>query len=266
MEDQLPIIISGPYGRMGQALCRLVKGDPALELAGGLLSSKSNAPASREGSISVRTRASLSDLLGETSPSRAVLIDFTTPAATIMRLQEAAKLGLPVVIGTTGFSDEQKNEISDTARNIPIVLSANMSLGVNVLLSIVEDLARRIGEYDIEVIETHHRLKKDAPSGTALAFAEAAAVGRELNFKDAARHGRHGLTGERSQAEIGIHAIRGGDVVGDHTVLYAGTGERIEITHKASGREAFAVGALTAAKWVISKPAGLYSMQDVLAL
>lgn len=266
MKDQLPIIISGPYGRMGQALCRLVKADPALELAGGLLASESEEPKLREDIVSVRTSAALSDLTDNIGLSQAVLIDFTTPAATMVRLLEAAGLGVPVVVGTTGFSDEQKEEIKNTARQIPVVLSANMSLGVNVLLSIVEDLARRMGDYDIEVIETHHRLKKDAPSGTALAFAQAAAVGRNLNLNEAARHGRNGLTGERSQAEIGIHAVRAGDVVGDHTILYAGTGERIEITHKASSRDAFAAGALTAARWIASKPAGLYSMKDVLTL
>ncbi len=195
-----------------------------------------------------------------------VLIDFTEPGATMSRIREAALLHTPVVIGTTGFSPEQRSEISDISKHVPILLSANMSLGINLLLDMVQNLAARLPDYDIEITETHHRLKKDAPSGTALALARAAAAGREANLEDVAVHGRTGLMGERPPSEIGLHAIRGGDVVGDHTVLFAGQGERIELTHKASSRDTFAAGALFAAQFLATQPPGLYTMRQALAI
>jgi 4-hydroxy-tetrahydrodipicolinate reductase len=261
----IKIVISGPYGRMGQALCRLVNGAVDLDLAGGLVSD-SGAAARGDGAIKPACVVSrLAELTGD-SGGEYVLIDFTEAAATVERLREAADLGVPAVIGTTGFSAEQQSEIAELARRIPVLLAANMSVGVNVLLGIVEDLAARLQGYDIEVVEMHHRLKKDAPSGTALAFAKSAAAGRNVDLGDVARHGREGMTGERTSAEIGIHSIRGGDVVGDHTVMFAGIGERIEITHKASSRDAFASGALTAARFIAGCKPGLYSMKDALGL
>lgn len=258
------IIISGPYGRMGQALCRLVNSVEDLELAGGLVAQDSTSNPESAAVKPPRTSTQLADLTAGAAPTDFVLIDFTQPTATIARLHEAAELGIPAVVGTTGFVAEQQKEIDQLAKRIPILAAANMSVGVNVLLDIVKDLAARLSDYDIEVIETHHRLKKDAPSGTALAFANAAAASREVSLNDVARHGREGLVGERTPGEIGIHAIRGGDVVGDHTILFAGTGERIEITHKASSRDAFASGALTAARFIAKQSPGLYTMNDAL--
>lgn len=243
---------------MGQALCRLANTHSSTKLAGGLISA--NSTSGRKSEFPTHTR--VSDFT--TQARSAVLIDFTEPGATMARLSEAAELDIPVVIGTTGFSSGQLEEIRVISQQIPVLLSANMSLGINLLLDVVENLASRLAGYDIEVIETHHRLKKDAPSGTALALAKAAAAGRRVKLDDAARHGRHGMTGERTASEIGMHAIRGGDVVGDHTVLFAGIGERIEVTHKASSRDTFAAGALFAAEFLANQPPALYSMKDAL--
>ncbi len=254
------VIISGPFGRMGQALCRLINDHPYLRLAGGLVSADSTAGRR----TSIRTHTRISDFTTETGS--AVLIDFTEPGATIARLNEAAEIGIPVVVGTTGFSADPHAQIKALSTRTPILLSANMSLGINVLLDVVETLSARLQGYDIEVIETHHRLKKDAPSGTAIALANAAAAGRHLDLETQARHGRHGIVGERTPSEIGIHAIRGGDVVGDHTVLFAGPGERVELTHKASSRDTFAAGALFAAGFLATQPPGLYTMKNALGL
>jgi len=253
------VVISGPYGRMGQTLCRLVKEHKDLKLAGGLLP-QGVAPEEH----GVPAFYDLKDVPQETGT--AVLIDFTEPTATLSRLKEAAELGMGVVIGTTGFTSDQLDTIREYSQKIPVLLSANMSLGVNLLLDVVEKLAARLDGYDIEIVETHHRLKKDAPSGTALALANAAAAGRQVNLKDVENHGRSGIVGERTPSEIGIHAVRGGDVVGDHTVLFAGIGERVEVSHKASSRDTFAAGALFAAQFLAQQPSGLYTMKDALKI
>jgi 4-hydroxy-tetrahydrodipicolinate reductase len=171
------------------------------------------------------------------------------------------------VIGTTGHSEAVRAQINAAARNIPLVMAPNMSLGVNLLLKLVELAAAKLdADYDIEVFEAHHRNKKDAPSGTALALGASAAAGRGVKLAEAAEHSRHGNTGARERGKIGFSVFRGGDVVGDHTVTFAGIGERIELTHRASDRLAFARGAVKAAQWLAGRPAGLYSMQDVLGL
>lgn len=253
------VIISGPFGRMGRALCRLAEESETITLAGGLVAAGKGMSGG-----DLRTFERLPEVPRESRPC--VLIDFTQPDATMERLREAAAEKIPVVIGTTGFSAEQLEEIRRVSAEIPVLVSANMSLGINLLLGVVEDLAARLAGYDIEVIETHHRLKKDAPSGTALALANAAAAGRGVDLDEVAKHGRSGFTGERTGAEIGIHAVRGGDVVGDHTVLFAGMGERVEVSHKASSRDTFAAGALFAAEFLGSQGAGLYSMKDALGV
>lgn len=192
-----------------------------------------------------------------------VLIDFSSASATEAICATATESKMPMVIGTTGHSAEQRSFVELAAREIPIVLAANFSVGVNALFSLAERAAKILGDsFDVEIIEMHHRMKKDAPSGTAKAMAEVLQRGRKLNK---IRHGREGMVGERDPAEIGIHSVRGGDVVGDHTVIFAGDGERLELTHRASGRETFARGALRAARWVMGRPAGLYSMRDVMA-
>jgi 4-hydroxy-tetrahydrodipicolinate reductase len=196
-----------------------------------------------------------------------VLIEFTAPEPSLAHLREAADRGIAVVLGTTGFSAAQQQEVAALAARVACMQAPNMSLGVTVLTGIVEETARRLGAaFDIEVSETHHRRKKDAPSGTALALARAAATGRGARLEDWAVFGREGLVGERPSEEIGVLALRGGDVVGDHTVHFFGTGERIEITHRAQSRDAFASGALHAAAWVSGRRPGLYSMRDVLGL
>lgn len=245
---------------MGQALCRLARDHESINLAGGLISSGKTDMAQ----VDFPVHSSLTDFSPQADST--VVIDFTEPNAAVERLREAAHVQVPVIVGTTGFSSEQKDEITTLSKHIPVLLSANMSVGINILLDVVESLAARLAAYDIEVIETHHRLKKDAPSGTAIALASAAASGRNVNLDEVARHGRHGFTGERTAMEIGMHAIRGGDVVGDHTVLFAGLGERVEVTHKASSRDTFANGALFAAEFLVNQPPGLYTMKDALKL
>jgi len=196
-----------------------------------------------------------------------VLIDFTSPQATLLHLDVCRRHGKSIVIGTTGFSDEQKQQISDAASDIGVVFAPNMSVGVNLCLKLLDMAARVLGdEVDIEVIEAHHRHKVDAPSGTALRMGEvvASALGRDL--KDCAVYGREGITGARDRKTIGFETIRAGDIVGEHTVMFAAEGERVEITHKASSRMTFASGAVRAAGWVVSQANGLYDMQDVLGL
>lgn len=178
-----------------------------------------------------------------------------------------SKASKALVIGTTGHSDEERNKIREHAKQIPIVWASNFSTGVNTLFWLTRKAAEILGpSYDLEVIETHHRLKRDAPSGTAKTLAEVLAEVRKVQLKEAARYGREGITGERTSSEIGIHSIRAGDVVGDHTVLFATPGERLELTHKASTRETFANGALRAAVWLAGKKPGIYDMEDVLGL
>ncbi len=196
-----------------------------------------------------------------------VLIDFTSIDATMRHLEMCREAGRAIVIGTTGLSDAQKETLQMAARDIPVVFAPNMSIGINVLLQVLGQVASMLGDdYDVEIIEAHHRHKVDAPSGTALRLGEAVADSLDRDLQQVAIYGREGITGERSAQTIGFSTIRGGDVVGDHTVLFAGIGERVEITHKASSRMTFAKGAVRAAQWVADKPAGLYDMSHVLGL
>jgi len=196
-----------------------------------------------------------------------VLIDFTRPEGTLLHLEACRKLGVNMVIGTTGFNAQQKAQLGVAAQQIGIVFAPNMSVGVNLVFKLLETASRVLANgYDIEIVEAHHRHKVDAPSGTALGMGEVIArtLGRDL--EKCAVYGREGVTGERDPSTIGFATVRGGDIVGDHTALFAGTGERIEITHKASSRATFALGALRAARFLKANPAGLYDMQDVLGL
>ena len=196
-----------------------------------------------------------------------VVIDFSHPNASSELSRACRETKKPAVIGTTGHSKEERAAIETLAVSVPIVLSPNFSVGVNTLFWLTRKAAEMLGEeFDLEITEMHHRLKKDAPSGTAKRLAEILCEARKLDYAKDVRHGREGLVGERMAKEIGLHSIRGGDVVGDHTVTFAGAGERLELTHKAASRETFALGALRAARWIVGKPPGLYTMQDVLGL
>jgi len=266
--DMTKVAITGAAGRMGKTLLEAVNQTDgvdvsvALERPGSTIVGVDAGELSGIGKLNVTV---VDDIA--TADAFDVLIDFTRPEVTLANLAVCRQRGSAIVIGTTGFSDGQKAELAAAAKDIPIVFAPNMSVGVNLCLKLLETAAKVLGDtVDIEVIEAHHRHKVDAPSGTALRMGEvvADALGRDL--KDCAVYGREGVTGERDRKTIGFETIRAGDIVGDHTVLFAGDGERVEITHKASSRMTFASGAVRAAQWLEGRKAGLYDMQDVLGL
>jgi 4-hydroxy-tetrahydrodipicolinate reductase len=265
----IEIIIAGAGGRMGKRLVRAVEASDeavlgaAFERPGHSLVGEDAGVAAGVGALGVPISESLDSVAGKGR----VLIDFTAPEASVEHLRVAAENGLAAVVGTTGLSTEMLAEIRDICRKISCVLSPNMSVGMNMMFNVVGDLAASLGAgYDMEIVETHHRMKKDSPSGTALRLAEvlARATGRSLD--DSAVYARKGLVGARTDKEIGIQCLRGGDVTGEHTVLFLGNGERLEVTHRAHSRDNFAHGALRAALWVADRPAGLFDMQDVIGL
>ena len=262
----LNVCIAGSGGRMGRTLIELVQQADDLKLSAALEISGSPALGRDAGeAMGIATGVAISDNLSVALKANAVLIDFTRPEGTLEYLKVCRANKTKMVIGTTGFSVEQKQLISEASRDTAIVFAPNMSVGVNVCLKLLDMAARVLAEgYDIEIVEAHHRHKVDAPSGTALRMGEvvAQALGRDL--KECAVYGREGVTGERKPSTIGFATMRGGDIVGDHTVLFAGIGERIEISHKASSRATFAQGALRAARFLAGKSTGLYDMQDVL--
>lgn len=263
------IIVTGATGRMGSRITALSKDYRDLKLAGATERKGHDAVGKDIGLIAGigETGIILTDGLENIIASCDVVIDFTRTDSSVEHLKLASSKGKAMVIGTTGFSKDQIMEIGSLAKNVPVILAPNMSVGVNLLLKVLQDVARVLGdEYDIEIVEAHHRLKKDAPSGTALKMAQVIADAVNRNLDEVAVYARKGLTGERTKKEIGIQTVRAGDIVGEHTVLFGGLGERIEITHKASSRDTFARGALKAALWVHDRPAGLYDMQDVLGL
>ena len=262
------VAIAGASGRMGHMLIEAVREAPDCRLAGALDVAGGAAIGIDAGAFLGFTSGVpiVSDLRAGLADAQ-VLIDFTRPEGTLAHLAVCRELGVQMVIGTTGFSDAQKAEIAEAARDIAIMMAPNMSVGVNVTLKLLEMAAKALATgYDIEIIEAHHRHKVDAPSGTALKMGEviAGALGRDL--KDCAVYAREGITGERDPSTIGFSAIRGGDIVGDHTVLFAGTGERIEITHKAGSRATYAEGSLRAVRFLAGKRKGLFDMFDVLEL
>jgi len=268
MSGAFRVAVAGASGRMGHMLIEAITNADDCVLAGAL--DVAGSPALGQDATSFLGRTSgvhISADLHSGLANAQVLIDFTRPEGTMAHLAACRELGVKVVIGTTGFSDAQKAEIAAHAQHMAIVMSPNMSVGVNVVMRLLDTAARALHQgYDIEVIEAHHRHKVDAPSGTALAMGEvvAAALGRDL--KECAVYGREGITGERDPSTIGFAAIRGGDIVGDHTVLFAGTGERIEITHKASSRAGYAQGSLRAVRFLANRATGLFNMNDVLGL
>ena len=262
------IAIAGASGRMGQMLIEAVRASDDCVLTGALdVPSSPALGADATGFLGPQSGVAITADLSAGLANADTLIDFTRPEGTLAHLRVCRALGVNVVIGTTGFSDAQKAEIAAAAKDIAIVMAPNMSVGVNVTLKLLEMAAKALSTgYDIEIIEAHHRHKVDAPSGTALKMGEviANALGRDL--KDCAVYAREGVTGERDPSSIGFATIRGGDIVGDHTVLFAGTGERIEITHKSSSRATYAQGSLRAARFLSLQKTGLYDMFDVLHL
>ncbi|MDP3295477.1 MAG: 4-hydroxy-tetrahydrodipicolinate reductase [Nevskia sp.] len=269
MTQPLSVAILGASGRMGRALVDATLRNDRLTLSGAVERS-GNPSIGIDAGVMVGQSASgvpVSDQLSEVIRAAAVVVDFTAPGATLAALEACTAAGTPIVIGTTGFTPEQKLLIAQAAQSIPLCIAANYAIGVNVALKLVELAARTLGsDYDVEIVEAHHRHKVDAPSGTALAFGEAAAAGLDRDLLSNAVYGREGQTGARKRETIGFATVRGGDVVGDHTVLFLGDGERLEIAHRATNRANFANGALRAAAWLVGKPAGLYSMRDVLSL
>ncbi|PQA78517.1 4-hydroxy-tetrahydrodipicolinate reductase [Rhodoferax sp. TS-BS-61-7] len=262
------IAIAGASGRMGQMLIEAVRAADDCRLGGALDMAGSPALGQDAGAFSGQAAGVLitSDLR-QGLKGCDVLIDFTRPEGTLEHLRVCRELGVSAVIGTTGFSDAQKVEIAEASQHIAIMMAPNMSVGVNVTLKLLEMAAKALSTgYDIEIVEAHHRHKVDAPSGTALKMGEviADALGRDL--KECAVYERYGVTGERDPSSIGFATIRGGDIVGDHTVLFAGTGERIEISHKSSSRVTYAQGSLRAARFLAGRKAGLFDMFDVLNL
>ena len=262
------ITVAGASGRMGQMLIEAIRAADDCELAGALDVATSPAiGADAMAFLGQSSGVAITADLGAGLKNAHTLIDFTRPEGTLAHLRVCRELGVNAVIGTTGFSDAQKAEIAAAARDIAIVMAPNMSVGVNVTLKLLEMAAKALATgYDIEIIEAHHRHKVDAPSGTALKMGEviADALGRDL--KDCAVYAREGVTGERDPSSIGFATIRGGDIVGDHTVLFAGIGERIEITHKSSSRATYAQGSLRAARFLADQKTGLFDMFDVLKL
>ncbi len=265
----MKIGIAGCAGRMGRALMREVLLAPGLALAPGLEHKASPHVGDDLGTLLHEETQSVvvTDDVAHFVHEADVVIDFTTPAATLALAKAAAEAGTPQVIGTTGLSGEDMRQLERHAQQNALLWSANMSVGVNVLLALSEQVAATMDpSYDIEIVEMHHRHKVDAPSGTALALGRAAATGRKEALADVACYAREGQLGPRTEGEIGFATLRGGDVIGDHTVMFAGEGERLELTHKASNRKVFASGAVRAARWLAGQEPGLYHMRDMLGL
>jgi 4-hydroxy-tetrahydrodipicolinate reductase len=261
--DTLRVAVSGATGRMGRTLARLIAGDAGLELVGGV--DRGGARDADSGYPRIHTPDDARPLLERAD----VLIDFSAPdfLAALLDAHADALRGRAVVVGTTGLGPEETARLDHLAGNSPVLTAANFSVGVNLLLSLAEQAARVLGEeYDVEVVEAHHRRKEDAPSGTALALGEAVAAGRGVELDRVRRDGRSGRPGARPGGEIGFHAVRGGDVVGEHVVLFLGELERVELAHRASDRALFAAGALRAARWLAGREPGRYTMRDALGL
>ena len=263
-----PVAVCGASGRMGQMLIEAIRASDDCALAGALdLAGSASIGSDAAAFLGASSGVLITSDLQQGLKDARVLIDFTRPEGTLAHLRQCRALGVNAVIGTTGFSEEQKAEIAEAAKDIAIVMAPNMSVGVNVTLKLLELAAKALSTgYDIEIIEALHRHKVDAPSGTALKMGEVIADALGRNLKDCAVYAREGVTGERDPSSIGFATIRGGDIVGDHTVLFAGTGERIEITHKSSSRATYAQGSLRAVRFLSGKKQGLYDMFDVLGL
>jgi 4-hydroxy-tetrahydrodipicolinate reductase len=267
------VVVAGVAGRMGQRILNALRGDEGTVVVGA-----TDRPTSARvgldaglltgaGPLEVAIAGSLPAALDAAKGGAQVVIDFTTPTASVEHAKVCAERGVALIVGTTGFSAAAKAEVAGKASRIPVLMAPNMSVGVNVLLRLVSEAARTLGSgYEVEIVEAHHRNKADAPSGTALRLAEVAANALGLDPAAACVYERHGQIGARVPNTIGVQTLRGGDVVGEHTVYFLADGERLELTHRASSRDNFARGAVRAARWIAGKPAGLYDMQDVLGL
>jgi len=261
--------VVGCGGRMGRMLLAEIAAREGCALAGGCAKPGSGyinqdiGELAGVGRLGISVGDNAEKLIGDSD----VVIEFTTPAATATHAAQAAGLGKAMVIGTTGLSAEEGEAVRRAARSVPIVWAPNMSLGINLLFGLVEEVSRRLGpDWDVEIMEMHHRGKVDAPSGTALALGRAVATGREVEFEEVQQRGRDGITGPRRSGDIGFAALRGGDAVGDHHVVFAGAGERLELIHRATSRSIYAKGAVQAALWVVGRPPGLYGLKEVLGL
>lgn len=265
----IKVAVTGAAGRMGGRIITLITETEGMEIAGAVemagharLGDDAGYVAGC-GNLGVAITASLQEALDKAD----VLIDFTWPEVTIGNAEVCASLGKAMVVGTTGLNPEQREIITRVAAQTPVVFAPNMSVGVNVCFKLLKDMARTLGEgFDVEIVELHHNKKKDSPSGTAVRMGEVVAEALDRDYNQVANYHREGMCGERSQEEIGMQTVRGGDIVGEHTVYFIGMGERIELTHRAMSRDMFARGAIRAAGWLAEKPAGLYDMQDVLGL
>ena len=280
-------VVTGAAGRMGSRIVNVLSTSEGIRLSGAI-ERKGHSLVGQDacGLPAGGTLTVITDDLAAALKAGDVLIDFTFPESSLGNIKACAELGKPIVIGSTGFSGDQMAEINKFAQKIPCVLSPNMSIGVNLCFKVLEEIAKTIGEdYDMEIVEAHHRMKKDAPSGTAVKMARIIAKAVNRNLDEVGVYARKGMIGERTKKEIGIQTLRAGDIVGEHTVMFAGKGERIEITHRAHSRDTFAAGAVRAAKWVeihdlvmndfsrdgaakwvVGRKPGLYTMQDVLGL
>jgi 4-hydroxy-tetrahydrodipicolinate reductase len=262
-------VVTGAAGRMGSRIIHVLSTSEGIKLTGALerkghamLGQDAGGPAGIPA-----TGIKLSDELASTLKAGDVLIDFTFPEISLEHLKSCADQGTAIVIGSTGFTKDHLAAVNEYVQKVPCVLSPNMSIGVNLCFKVLAEIAKTIGEdYDMEIVEAHHRMKKDAPSGTAMKMAQVIAQAVSRNLDEVGVYTRKGMIGERTKKEIGIQTLRAGDIVGEHTVMFAGRGERIEITHRAHSRDTFAAGAVRAAKWVVGKKPGLYDMQDVLGL
>lgn len=256
------VTVCGAAGRMGQRIIHLIHEENDMKLVGAI-----EAAGHPHLAMAVTPEIKISDNLEAVIAHTDVVVDFTTPKATHAMLAPVARLKKPVIIGTTGFTEEEMKNVRFITQELPCLIASNMSIGVNLLFKLVKDVAQILGDsYDIEIIEAHHNRKKDAPSGTAMTLAKTIAESLGRNEKEDFVYGRKGVVGERTPKEIGIHAVRGGDIIGDHTVIFAGLGERIELTHRATSRDTFARGVISAIRFMAHVSPGFYTMQDVLGL
>jgi 4-hydroxy-tetrahydrodipicolinate reductase len=266
-KEAVKAIVVGAAGKMGGRIIHMIKETPSIELYGAI--EKTDHPFIGKdigeviglGKVGITLEGTLKKEGGD------VIINFTSPSVSLESLQFAKEVGLAVVIGTTGLSQEQLEKVKDLSKSVRCVFAPNMSVGMNLMFRIVQEVAQVLGqEYDIEILEAHHRLKKDSPSGTAVKLAELITKTMGSDFNKVGVYGRKGMVGERTKEEIGMQVVRAGDIVGEHTVLFGGMGERLEIIHRAHSRDNFARGAIKAALWIVNQPNGLYDMQDVLGL